>query len=227
MTDTATPYASDEMLALFEDLQVAIICDSLDLLNLPSTYLCGVLPIVGRRLLGRAHTVERISRPIGGTQATIEPNLGLGVQMTIDSAKPGDVIVLASGGELDNSIWGGNMGLRATSIGVAGVVTDGMTRDVADCEDIGLPLFTAGVNARRSLNRMVSLSIGKPIVVSGVWVRPGDIVVGDDDGVVIVPTEHAEAVAKRAVQLVEAETKMQDHIRAGNSMVDAIKKFKS
>ncbi|KAF7599624.1 MAG: hypothetical protein CGU28_01130 [Candidatus Dactylopiibacterium carminicum] len=158
MSEQNTPAAADPLLDLLQDIPVAVLCDAMDLLGLPTAYLDGPLPIVGTRCAGRAHTVARIPIPHNATQAEVEPSLSLGVQMAIDSAGPGQIIVLASGGERNNSIWGGNMGLRAAALQVAGVITDGALRDVEDCSSLGLPVFAAGINARRSLNRMVSAS---------------------------------------------------------------------
>ncbi|MFT4174487.1 MAG: RraA family protein [Rhodocyclaceae bacterium] len=218
----------DALVDLLRDVPVAVICDALDLLGLPTAYVDGqVLPRVGRRIAGRAHTVGRVPIPTNATQTDIAPALTLGVQIAIDSARAGQIIVLASGGEHDNSIWGGNMGLRAALLGVAGVVTDGALRDVDECAALGLPVFAAAINARRSLNRMVSVSVGEPVVCGGVYIREDDIVIGDADGVVVVQPAQAEAVHARAIALIEAEENMRAYIRQGHPMVDAIKKFKN
>lgn len=223
---TLSALATDALVEAFASVSVALISDALDNLRLPNTLIDDVKPIVGRRVVGRAYTIDRIVLPVNATQADIDPELGLGVQKAIDAAEPGTVIVLASGGADRNSTWGGNMGLRAALLGVAGAVTDGPLRDIDEAEAIGLPVFGNGINPRRSIGRLATVAINVPVILNGVRVRPGDLVVGDRDGVIIVAPEHAEAILKAVAGLREAEAAIQASVREGVPLVDSIRTFK-
>ncbi|GAB4070953.1 RraA family protein [Ancylobacter sonchi] len=226
MAAPALPTGPDALVDAFADISVAVISDALDNLRLPNTLIDDVKPIVGRRVVGRAYTIERIILPVNATQAEIEPSLALGVQKAIDAARPGTVVVLASGGADRNSTWGGNMGLRAALLGVAGAVTDGPLRDIDEAEEIGLPVFGTGLNPRRSIGRLATVAIDVPVILNGVRIRPGDLIVGDRDGVIVVAPELAEAILAAAAGLREAEAAIQASVRDGVSLVDSISKFK-
>ena len=218
--------AADALAEAFADIPVAVLSDALDNLRLPNTLIDDVKPLVGRRIVGRAYTIDRIVLPVNATQADIDPSLGLGVQQAIDAAEPGRIIVLASGGADRNSTWGGNMGLRAALLGVAGAVTDGPLRDIEEAEAIGLPVFGTGINPRRSIGRLATVAINVPVILNGVRIRPDDIVVGDRDGVIVIAPEQAEAVLAASAGLREAEAAIQASVREGVSLVDSIRKFK-
>ena len=218
--------AGDALIEAFADIPVAFISDALDNLRLPNTLIEGIKPLVGRRLVGRAYTIDRIVLPVNATQADIDPSLALGVQKAIDAAEPGRIIVLASGGSDRNSTWGGNMGLRAALLGVAGVVTDGPLRDLDEAEEIGLPVFGKGIDPRRSIGRLATIAIDVPVILHGVRVRPGDIIVGDRDGVIVVAPEQAQSILESVAGLRDAEAAIQASVRAGVPLVDSIRKFK-
>jgi RraA family protein len=138
----------------------------------------------GARVAGKAFTVRT---PPGQFRA---------VQEGADLAQPGDVIVVDGGGQLDCALWGDKMSRLAQARGIAGFVVDGAVRDVAEIERLGFPVFgIASVPAAPA--RETPGETGVPIVCGDLEVRPGDIVYGDADGVVIVPRElHEEIRAK-------------------------------
>ncbi|MCS7094451.1 MAG: 4-carboxy-4-hydroxy-2-oxoadipate aldolase/oxaloacetate decarboxylase [Thaumarchaeota archaeon] len=118
-------------------------------------------------------------------------------------AKPGDVIVIAASGLL-GVMWGGLMSYQAKRQGIAGVVVDGSVRDVAEIRRMGFPVFARHVSPIGS-SKMHPGSINVPVICGGVLVKPGDVIVGDDDGVVVVPREIAAEVLQRAKQREERE----------------------
>ena len=124
-----------------------------------------------------------------------------------DLAEPGDVIVLAAGGVMERACFGDITATRWKAKGIAGVVIDGAARDVARLRALGFPAFARGVTPR-NFHYPAGLEHGAvnvPVVCAGVLVEPGDIVVGDDDGVVVLPRRIAAEIVAAASAYLEGE----------------------
>ncbi|HYM68122.1 MAG TPA: RraA family protein [bacterium] len=144
--------------------------------------------------------------PLLGVAMTVKarPGDNLMAMKAIEEAEPGDVLVISSDGEANLSVWGGIMSTMAVRRGIAGVVTDGLVRDVTQTRGVGLPVFATGLTPAGPTKEGPG-QINAAVACGNVVVRPGDIVLGDDDGVVVVPREDAAAVleAVRARQAKE------------------------
>jgi regulator of RNase E activity RraA len=112
----------------------------------------------------------------------------------IDAANPGDVIVIANGGRIDVSSWGGILTLAARRRGIGGVVIDGACRDLAESEELGFPVFGRAVVPVSARGRIVQLAMNEPIRFAGVTVSPGDAVLADRNGVVFIPAAELDRV---------------------------------
>src|SRR5437870_1326512 len=162
----------------------------------------------GMKVVGPAVTV--LTRP-GDT---------LYVAHAADVAQPGDVIVIDAGGFDDLSIIGDRIAYYMKEIrAVAGVVVNGAIRDVAGIRNLGFPTFCNGITARLNGSQGPG-AINVPIVCGGVLVNPGDIVVGDDDGVVVVPREDAKRTLDLADEHLAGELARLDQVNAGMSLTD-------
>jgi RraA family protein len=156
----------------------------------------------------------------GGTLAgpayTVKTAVGdnLLVHKALDTARPGDVIVVDAGGVCDNAIIGELMSARAKQRGIAGLVIWGAIRDSAELAASDYPVFAAGVTHRGPYKNGPG-EINVPIMMGGVPVNPGDIIVGDADGLVAIPQEAAERVLASAKSILEKETKSMKEIVAG------------
>jgi len=148
----------------------------------------------------------------------------LGVK-AIDFAKTGDVIVIDNGGRIDTSCWGGVLANGAKAKGISGVVIDGACRDVDDYIEINFPVYARGSVVATARGRIMEEATNVIIQFGGVQVRPGDIVVGDYSGVVIIPKEKLEEVISKAEELYEKEEKMIVDIKAGKSMLEVDNKY--
>jgi 4-hydroxy-4-methyl-2-oxoglutarate aldolase len=225
--DGAPSRATDALVAAFEGLGSSVVCDAFDRLGLPSALLDpGVARMAGSTLLGRARTVDRIPRPSNASQTDYSEELGTGTQKVIDSCEPGSVIVIAARGDLSSAMVGGNLCNRARIRGSVGVVTDGAIRDRDELADMGLTVFARATSSRQAVGRMLTVSIDEPVVCGGVLIRPGDIILGDADGVVVIPQSHAEEVSAQARELERLEALVAEHLDNGNTLVDAIAKYK-
>jgi len=154
----------------------------------------------------RINPVYRPMRKLCGTAITVQarPGDNLLSLKAIEVAQPGDVIVIATQGDTALSVWGGFMSMMAARRGIAGVVTDGVIRDVEQSREADLPIYAVGVTPAAPTKEGTG-QINTSISCGGVVVEPGDIVVGDEDGVVVVPRREAEAVAERVRERIAKE----------------------
>jgi RraA family protein len=195
----------DALIALFENLPTSIISDNLS--RLTGTF--GLHPFhrPGARLLGQALTV----RVRSGDNLMIHKALQMG--------GVGDVLVIDGDGNLDRALMGEIMKRVAQARRFAGLVIDGAVRDVAAYRDDDFPCYARGV-CHRGPYKEGPGEINVPVSVSGVVVQPGDIVVGDDDGVVFISPRDARAVAAGSRQKILAEAAVFESI-AANKYDDA------
>ena len=189
-----------ELLALFRELPVATVSD---MLGPGHVMRARVKPLrAGMRLLGAAYTLR----------LPVMDNLGM--HAAVKDAQPGDVIVAdQQGGQLAAPV-GEIMALAARQKGVAGIVLDGVVRDVARLRESDWPVFAVGAHAQQC-RKDGPAWLRLPLACAGVAVRPGDIVLGDDDGVVVVPIERAPAVARQAAEKVRQESERMAAIGRG------------
>lgn len=155
---------------------------------------------------------------LAGPATTVKtrPGDNLLVHKAIDMAEPGDVIVVDAGGELTNAIIGELMVAHAMKRGVGGFVVNGAIRDAASIRSRPLPVFAAGVTLRGPYKDGPG-EINLPIAIGGMVVAPGDLVLGDEDGVLCVPFDDADTVLAAARAKQAAEEKQMAAILAGTS----------
>ena len=134
----------------------------------------------------------------------------------IDRAGPGDVIVIDAGNG-DTAVWGELASWSAHGRGVAGVVIEGAGRDLDAILELGFPLFSRRVSSNAGEPKGLG-EIGVEVVVGGQRVRPGDWIVGDLSGVVVVPRERAQEIANRALDVLEHENRVREEIRRGSTL---------
>ncbi|MBK6467519.1 MAG: RraA family protein [Rhodobacter sp.] len=144
--------------------------------------------------------------PLAGVAITVKtrPGDNLMIHQAIDIAGPGDVIVVDGGGDVTNSLIGEMMMNLALNRGVAGFVLDGAIRDLAVIRAGSMPIYAAGVTHRGPYKDGPG-EINCAIAVDGMVVRPGDIILGDDDGVLCVPLANAEEILQASIEKVEKE----------------------
>ncbi len=131
--------------------------------------------------------------------------------------------MVANGGRTDVSSWGGIVSVGAAVRYVRGVITDGACRDVGQARELGFPVFARTQVPVTARGRLRQKSAGEPIVVGDVTVRPGDVVMADEGGVVVVPRERATEVLDAARGLAERETAIEAEVRAGVQLPRAMR----
>lgn len=190
--------AEDPTIERFRTLSTATVSDALDRLALPGSA-HGLAPLgTGQRMVGRAFTIRYV--PVGAEPGTVGDY--------IDDITPGQVVVLDNGGRTDCTVWGDILTAVAHDRGVAGTVIHGVCRDVTRALDAGYPIYSVGRFMRTGKDRVEVSGINVPVAVGDAKAEPGDLVVGDDDGVVIVPAAHVDEVGELAARIDEHEGKI-------------------
>ena len=171
----------------------------------------------GRRgtLGGRIQPLAK-SMKVAGPAFTVEvrPGDNLMIHAALQLAQPGDVIVVDGKGDLSCALTGALMAAHAQKAGIAGFVIDAAVRDTDDCAKGSFPIFAAGANPNGPLKNSGG-RINWPVSLAGTTVNPGDLIVGDADGVVVVPREMAAEIVKGAQAKVDAENQRMAAIGRG------------
>jgi regulator of RNase E activity RraA len=144
-------------------------------------------------------------------------------------AEPGDVIVLACGGSTRTAMWGGLMSTLSLKAGVAAGVVDGAIRDVDEIRDLGFPVWYRSTVPRPSPtavhDRTEPVQVNVPVVIDGQVINPGDILVADENGIAVVPSEQALAVLEQTKVQIGKEAAIREKIASGATVLDLLAEF--
>jgi len=203
---------SDPTVDAFKKLPTAAISDALDRLGIAGQAL-GMAPLDVRfRLAGRAFTTRY--RPTGAVERGT-------VGDYIDDVPPGEVVVLDNAGRVDCTVWGDILTAVARRRGLGGTVINGVCRDVVRAIDLGYPIYSRGRFMRTGKDRVEVESMGQPVSLGEVQVRPGDVLVGDADGIVVIPRSRESEVLSTALSIEEAETAIEAETARGTRLDEA------
>src|ERR1700741_1180796 len=167
-----------------------------------------------------------VAQTMAGTAVTVRSRGGdnLTYLRALEFCRPGDVLVVDAGGDLNNAVVGGILTFYAATIGLSGVVIDGAIRDVAEIRERDFPVYARGVTHRGPYKDGPG-EINVPVSVGGMGGNPGDIVVGDQDGLLAIPQEDAELVIEKALAVLEAEAETMRAMKEGRwnrAFIDAL-----
>lgn len=143
----------------------------------------------------------------------------------VDGCRPDDVIIAAACGSMRSGIWGELLTAAARNAGCVGVIVDGAVRDARRVQAMGFPVFSRGTCPYDSKARQRVIDIEVTVEIAGVRFEPGDLVVGDSDGIVVIPQKVEDAVIRRALAKVNAENRMKAAIEGGMRATDAFEEF--
>ncbi len=161
----------------------------------------------GVRLCGPAFTVQ------------CHPGDNLMLHKALERAQPGDVIVASVGGHYEAGYWGALMATSAMGKKLGGLAIDGCIRDSAEIIRMGFPVFCRGFCIKGTTKGVLGL-INHPTLFGGVVVYPGDLILGDNDGIVVVGREDCRTVLENSIRRIEAERAKEERLRAGTSSVE-------
>lgn len=222
--------SDEELFALAKrELFTAVVGDTMDKLGLRHQFLPPSIQPLREEMvvIGRAMTALEADVFEERSEASANPALSesFGLMFdALDSLKPNEVYV-CTGSSPRYALWGELMSLRAGLLGAAGAVLDGYARDTRGIVRLGFPVFCQGRYAQDQGPRGKVIDYRVPLEIGGVRVRPGDLVVGDCDGVCIVPQEAEAAVFTGALEKVRGEKRVQQALEAGMSAGEAFRKF--
>ncbi|QHC61178.1 fumarylacetoacetate hydrolase family protein [Rathayibacter sp. VKM Ac-2760] len=206
-----------DLRAALERVPVAGLSAQLRKRGLNDTTIDGVRPLrPGTALVGVARTLRFVPRR---EDLFASHGGGYNAQKRIfDSVRAGEVIVIEARGETGSGTLGDILALRARARGAAGVVTDGGVRDSAAVSDIGLPVFSSGVHPAVLGRRHVPWDSDITIACGGATVQPGDVIVGDADGVIVVPRALVEEVVEAALAQEEEDAWIAERVSEGHAV---------
>jgi regulator of RNase E activity RraA len=208
---------TDDLLARLARLDACAISDALDQHRLPPSII-GLLPSAARRrICGQVLTVKLAAGPI----PTGAPLRHL-CTTAIDAGGPSNVIVVEQSTGIECACWGGILSNAARVRGIAGVILEGLARDVDEALQIDFPVYARGCTARTARGRVHEHSSGEPIRVGGVQVSNGDYVVADGSGVAFVPNDRISAVIETAEQIARKEAGMTKAVMSGYPVTEVM-----
>lgn len=194
-----------------------------DTSNVLSRY-AGVTAATAHEAMGRKGALDSAIKPIRsgmkvlGTAFTCAcpPGDNLTLHAALKLAQPGDVLVVAAAGFTEQGLFGDVMASCAKGRGLAGLVVDGGVRDGAEIHAIGFPVFARAISIKGAVKETLG-AINTPVVVGGEVVSPGDLVIGDDDGVVIVPKALIGETAQACAEREQKEIRFRAALLEGNT----------
>jgi 4-hydroxy-4-methyl-2-oxoglutarate aldolase len=210
-----------DLLERLERLHPAVLSDCLDRLGARDRVLAPrIRPLdPGSRVVGRAHTVRCV--PAAGVPAD-PADWYRGELEAVDSLQDGDVMVVST---CTASYWGELLATAASYRGARGIVADAYTRDTLTLVEMGFPTFVAGIHCADALGRIDVDAVGVEIECAGVRVAEGDLVLGDHDGVVVVPRALAPAAIAAAEEKVTGESLVRERLAEGMPVAEAFRRY--
>lgn len=211
---------SSHIVESFRRVAIASVADAVEKVCGKKGHLgMGINPITSsKKIAGIAATVLE-----GPTEEVVPPTHALDL---IDCADPGSIMVISTGGYPDIAVWGGLMTAGAIANRIEAAVLDACVRDVTEINrDFGFPVFARGTCPGTTLGHFKTLASQVPVTIDDILINPGDIIVGDVDGVVVVPIKQAEDVLKLAIEIDERELEQAKLIISSSSLNEGLSKY--
>ena len=199
----------------------AVVCDALDAEGYP--HQSPRVPIKPMTTTGVV--VGRAKTTLWADMAHVDPKPYELELLAVDSCKPDEVLIAAAQGSPRSGIWGELLTTAARNQGCVGAIIDGMVRDVAKIRDMAFPIFARGTCIYDSKDRQRVIDVDVPVEIDGVRFSPGDLVIADEDGVVVVPRAVEETIIRKAWEKVHAENKVRDAIAGGMTATEAFRVY--
>ena len=207
--------------AMRQSLYSAVVCDALDAEGLP--HQSPRVPLKSLTVAGVL--VGRCKTTLWADMAHPDPKPYELELAAVDGCRHDDVIIAAAGGSMRSGVWGELLTTVAKNGGCVGVIVDGAVRDLGRMRALQFPVYARGACIYDSKDRQRVIDLDVPVEIDGVRFAPGDLVVADEDGVVVVPRAAEEAVIRRAWDKVHAENEVRDAIRGGMKATDVFRKY--
>lgn len=201
------PRIPESLIMGFKNLATPTVADAMGRYNCMHSRIKPVFS--GARICGPAVTVNTYMAD------------NLMIHVAVRLARPGDIIVVTTGECMEAGYWGELLSLCAKDHNLGGLVIDGGVRDSEQLKKVGFPVFAANICPRGTFKKDPG-SVNVPISCGNVNVNPGDIILGDSDGVIVVPRERAQEVLEAAKKIEEKEMAIQKQIEMGEYLFDIL-----
>lgn len=166
------------------------------------------------------HPIQQGAR-IGGPAVTVSchPGDNLMIHAAVETVRPGDVVVITTTSPSTDGMLGDLLATSLRAHGAIGVIMDAGVRDAAELREMGFPVWTRAISPQGTVKASPG-SVNVPVILCGQVINPGDAIVADDDGIVVIPRERAEGVLKKAAERTANETSKRERLAAGELGVD-------
>lgn len=205
--------------AALNTLSTATLTHQLQMRGIRSTFMSGLKPLhPEKRMVGRARTLRYVA-----LREDLQRQFGAGVnaqKRAVESIEPGDVLVIEARGVPDAGTIGDIFASRLFTLGGAGIVTDGALRDTTAIADLGGPVYHQASHGATYGRQHMPYSTDDSITCAGVFIVPGDVIVGDGEGAVVIPAALVEEVVAAAIIQEERETFALERVAAGEATLD-------
>ena len=207
-----------ELVALLSGVATATLTAQLQRRGIRNAFFTGLAPIKpGQRMIGTAKTLRYVPM-----REDLVPTLQAGVnaqRRAVETIEPGQVLVIEARNSPEAGTIGDVLSMRALARGATGIITDGCVRDSAAVGQLDIPVYLQTTHAATLSRDHLPLDIDIPIACAGVLVMPGDVIVGDDDGAMVIPAALVEEVARDAAEQERRDAWSFERVRAGDSTV--------
>ncbi len=209
----------EQLLEAYSQIPTGNACDAMQTLGIPSGAVEGLRPLSldQRRAAGFARTIKQMQR----SQSAEGAKLARHSKVIDEALNPGDILVIDVGGRTDVCTGGGMLALRAKIRGVAGFVVNGCLRDLKEMVELDFPVHLVDGSPVKSAPKLETVGVDIPVEIGGVQINPGDLVLTDDTGIVVIPVGAAETVLQKAQEIQAAEDRMAEMIRSGKTFAEA------
>jgi regulator of RNase E activity RraA len=209
-------FVTREMIETLSAMDTCCVSDAMDRLGIECCLL-DIKPVVrGEVICGRAFTVRYV--PCGVVKGTVGDFL--------DDVQEGEIVVIDNAGRKDCTVWGDLMSIASTNKKIGGTVIDGVCRDLPTIFRLQYPIFTKGYYMRTGKDRVEVDAVNVPVAISGIKIKPGDVILGDDSGVLSIPAEYVANVIKVAVEIAAKESIIEKELANGYGLREARAKVK-
>lgn len=221
MTETSEipSVLTEPLIAALNTISTATLTHQLQMRGVRSTFMSGLKPLhPEKRMVGRARTLRYVA-----LREDVQPQFagGLNAQKrVVESIAPGDVLVIEARGVPDAGTIGDIYATRLFGLGGVGVVTDGALRDTPAIADIGGPVYHQASHGATYGRQHMPYSADEPVTCAGVFVMPGDVIVGDGEGAVVIPAALVEEIVEKALVQEEREAFALEKVAEGQPTLD-------
>lgn len=209
-----------ELLAHFYDLPTGNIADACAKLGVPCRIVTGLHPVITglKRAAGYAVTIKQMVRNVNATEKVLTKHADV-----IDNhLSKGDLLVIDVGGKDSPCTGGALLALRAQTTGVAGFLVNGCMRDIEEIAALKFPVVLKGGCPIKSSPSLETVGINVPVEINDTQIVPGDLIVMDETGVIVVPVEHAQSVCEEAERIFVLEEKVEKLVRQGHGVIESL-----